>query len=74
MVVVTGDIYVNGSPRDDSFQRSTGYAQQQDLHLSTTTVREALTFSALLRQPADIPRTEKIAYVDRVLKILEPTS
>jgi ATP-binding cassette subfamily G (WHITE) protein 2 (PDR) len=71
MGVVTGEMFVNGNPRDMSFQRSTGYAQQQDLHLQTATVREALTFSALLRQPKQIPRAEKIAYVDNVLKILE---
>lgn len=71
MGVVTGDIFVNGKPRDDSFQRSTGYAQQQDVHLQTTTVREALEFSALLRQPATTPRAEKLAYVEHVLRLLE---
>lgn len=71
MGVVTGDMLVNGHQRDSSFQRKTGYVQQQDLHLSTSTVREALTFSALLRQPASTPRSEKIAYVDEVIKILE---
>ncbi|KAK9470227.1 ABC-2 type transporter-domain-containing protein [Dipodascopsis tothii] len=71
MGVVTGDMMVNGHPRDDSFQRKTGYVQQQDLHLSTSTVREALTFSALLRQPRAVPRAEKIAYVDEVIRILE---
>lgn len=48
-----------------------GYAQQQDLHLSTSTVREALTFSALLRQPAHVPRQEKIEYVEEVIKLLD---
>ncbi|KAK7206452.1 ABC-2 type transporter-domain-containing protein [Myxozyma melibiosi] len=71
MGVVTGEMLVNGHQRDSSFQRKTGYVQQQDLHLSTSTVREALTFSALLRQPASTPRAEKIAYVDDVIKILE---
>ncbi|ANB15900.1 ATP-binding cassette multidrug transporter PDR5 [Sugiyamaella lignohabitans] len=71
MGVVTGEMFVNGNPRDESFQRSTGYAQQQDLHLETATVREALEFSAILRQPKEVPREEKIAYVDVVLKILE---
>ncbi|KNC28910.1 hypothetical protein FF38_14545, partial [Lucilia cuprina] len=74
MGVVTGSMFVNGVPRDDSFQRTTGYAMQQDLHLSTSTVREALTFSALLRQPASVPREEKLAYVDNVLEILEMTA
>ena len=29
MGVVTGDMFVNGKPLDPSFQRSTGYVQQQ---------------------------------------------
>ncbi|KAI1775922.1 ABC-2 type transporter-domain-containing protein [Hypoxylon cercidicola] len=71
MGVITGEMLVDGHPRDNSFQRKTGYVQQQDLHLSTTTVREALNFSALLRQPADVPRSEKLAYVDEVIKLLD---
>ncbi|KAK4187057.1 ABC-2 type transporter-domain-containing protein [Podospora australis] len=71
MGVITGEMLVDGHPRDASFQRKTGYVQQQDLHLQTTTVREALNFSALLRQPAHIPREEKLAYVDEVIKLLE---
>ncbi|KAF2642558.1 putative multidrug resistance ABC transporter [Massarina eburnea CBS 473.64] len=71
MGVITGEMLVDGKPRDDSFQRKTGYAQQQDLHLSTSTVREALTFSALLRQPAHVSRQEKIDYVEEVIKLLE---
>ncbi|KAI0008379.1 ABC-2 type transporter-domain-containing protein [Xylariaceae sp. FL0662B] len=71
MGVITGEMLVDGRPRDMTFQRKTGYVQQQDLHLSTTTVREALNFSALLRQPADVPRAEKLAYVDEVIKLLD---
>ncbi|KAF1977467.1 ABC drug exporter AbcA [Bimuria novae-zelandiae CBS 107.79] len=71
MGIITGEMLVDGKPRDDSFQRKTGYAQQQDLHLSTSTVREALTFSAVLRQPAHVPRQEKIDYVNEVIKLLE---
>jgi ATP-binding cassette, subfamily G (WHITE), member 2, PDR len=69
--VLTGEMLVDGRLRDASFQRKTGYVQQQDLHLQTTTVREALNFSALLRQPAHVPRAEKIAYVDEVIKLLD---
>ncbi|PPJ56228.1 hypothetical protein CBER1_06395 [Cercospora berteroae] len=71
MGVISGDMLVDGRQRDSSFQRKTGYVQQQDLHLSTTTVREALEFSALLRQPRSTPRSEKIAYVDEVIKLLD---
>ncbi|KAF1982045.1 hypothetical protein K402DRAFT_341217 [Aulographum hederae CBS 113979] len=69
--VVSGEFLVNGQPRDTGFQRKTGYVKQQDLHLATTTVREALTFSALLRQPRTTPDAEKIAYVEEVIKVLE---
>lgn len=69
--VVSGQILVDGRLRDSSFQRKTGYVQQQDLHLETSTVREALEFSAILRQPASIPRAERIAYVAEVIKILD---
>ncbi|KAA8646937.1 hypothetical protein EYZ11_005672 [Aspergillus tanneri] len=70
MGVVTGEVLVDGHPRDDSFQRKTGYVQQQDAHLKTSTVREALRFSALLRQPAHISRQEKLDYVEEVLDLL----
>ncbi|AOA61172.1 Plasma membrane ATP-binding cassette (ABC) transporter [Komagataella phaffii CBS 7435] len=71
MGVVTGNMFVNGRLRDSSFQRSTGYVQQQDLHLETSTVREALRFSAYLRQPKSVSKAEKDAYVENVIKILE---
>lgn len=71
MGVVSGQMLVNGQQRDSGFQRKTGYVQQQDLHLSTSTVREALNFSALLRQPKTTPRKEKLAYVEEVIKVLE---
>ncbi|KAH6894496.1 ABC-2 type transporter-domain-containing protein [Thelonectria olida] len=71
MGVITGQMLVDGKPRDMSFQRNTGYVQQQDLHLQTSTVREALNFSALLRQPASTPRAEKLEYVEQVIKLLD---
>lgn len=73
MGIISGEMLVDGQPRDESFQRKTGYAQQQDLHLSTATVREALEFSALLRQSAHVPRQEKIDYVTEVIKLLDMT-
>jgi ATP-binding cassette subfamily G (WHITE) protein 2 (PDR) len=70
MGVVTGDMFVSGKPLDESFQRKTGYVQQQDLHLETTTVREALRFSAMLRQPKSVSRKEKFEFVEDVIKML----
>lgn len=68
--VVTGDIFVNGLPLAANFPRRTGYVQQQDLHLDTTTVREALRFSAMLRQPQTVSKQEKYEYVEQVIKVL----
>lgn len=71
MGVVTGEMLVDGKQRDNSFQRKTGYVQQQDLHLPTSTVREALRFSALLRQPKTRSQQEKLDYVEEVIKLLD---
>lgn len=70
MGVVSGETWALGR-QDDSFARKIGYAQQQDLHLPTSTVREALTFSALLRQPSTHTRTEKLAWVNEVIDTLD---
>ncbi|KAL8651741.1 MAG: hypothetical protein Q9226_004578 [Calogaya cf. arnoldii] len=69
--VVSGQILIDGRLRDTGFQRKTGYVQQQDLHLATSTVREALLFSAVLRQPEAISHAEKFAYVNEVITVLE---
>ncbi|KAK3705223.1 hypothetical protein LTR37_013384 [Vermiconidia calcicola] len=70
MGVITGSMFVNGAPLDDSFQRKTGYVQQQDLHLETATVRESLRFSATLRQPKTVSKQEKYDFVEDVIKML----
>ncbi|KAG0005760.1 hypothetical protein BGZ80_009616 [Entomortierella chlamydospora] len=68
---VTGQIEVDGEPLRRDFQRTTGYCEQLDVHVPQCTVREALQFSARLRQPADVPEAEKDAYVEEIINILE---
>ncbi|KAJ5707258.1 hypothetical protein N7488_007059 [Penicillium malachiteum] len=72
--IVHGDVLVDGHPRDGCFQRKTGYVQQADIHLPTGTVREAMEFSAFLRQPRESPKAEKLAYVETVIQMLEMES
>ncbi|GAP85100.2 putative multidrug resistance protein CDR1 [Rosellinia necatrix] len=72
--VVTGDISITSQTRDESFGRLIGYAQQEDIHLATATVREALEFSAILRQHGNSSMAEKMAYVDTILDMLDMTA
>lgn len=69
--VVSGTILVDGKPPGTSFQRGTSYAEQQDTHEAMQTVREALRFSADLRQPFETPKSEKFAYVEEIISLLE---
>lgn len=68
---IQGCIMVDGRPLPVSFQRSTGYCEQLDVHEPFATVHEALAFSALLRQPRHVPRDEKLKYVDTIIDLLE---
>ncbi|QPG73024.1 hypothetical protein FOA43_000328 [Brettanomyces nanus] len=68
--VVTGDFLIDGHPLDSSFERRTGYVQQQDLHIAELTVRESLLFAARLRRPMSVPDFEKVEYVEKIMRIL----
>lgn len=69
--VVQGDFLVDGRPLPKSFQRSSGFAEQMDVHESHQTVREALRFSAKLRQPREVPLQEKYDYCEKIIDLLE---
>ncbi|KAJ6151902.1 hypothetical protein N7497_006221 [Penicillium chrysogenum] len=69
--VVTGSFLVDGRPPPRSFQRATGFAEQMDIHEPTATVRESLRFSALLRQPKEVPLQEKYDYCETIIDLLE---
>ncbi|PYI02739.1 ABC transporter-like protein, partial [Aspergillus sclerotiicarbonarius CBS 121057] len=68
---VEGTMLMEGRPIHETFARSCGFFMQQDIHEPFTTVREALQFSAYLRQPAERSYTEKMQYVDHVIHLLE---
>ncbi|TAQ88979.1 hypothetical protein B7494_g2691 [Chlorociboria aeruginascens] len=71
MGVVGGEMLVDGKPLGTEFRRATGFCEQADIHDATATVREALEFSAILRQDRKVSRTDKIAYVDKIIDLLE---
>ncbi|KAK5995296.1 ABC multidrug transporter I [Cladobotryum mycophilum] len=72
--VISGDVLVDGVKPGKQFQRSTSYAEQLDVHEPTQTVREALRFSAELRQPFETPIPERHAYVEEIIALLEMES
>ncbi|MCJ1270047.1 hypothetical protein MMC22_009941 [Lobaria immixta] len=71
--VISGEKVVDAKYQDEGFARKVGYAQQQDIGIPTTTVREALIFSARLRQPKKYSDAQKLAFVDEVIATLDLT-
>ena len=70
---IEGSILVNGKPQSITFQRTTGYCEQNDIHEPTSTVWDSLVFAASLRQSYDVPLEDKIEYVMAIMDLLELT-
>ncbi|KEQ91070.1 hypothetical protein AUEXF2481DRAFT_70340 [Aureobasidium subglaciale EXF-2481] len=70
-IFIHGVMLVDGKPLKPSFQRNAGYVQQQDVHLETSTVREALRFSAVLRQSKKTSLEEKYSHVEHIIEMLD---
>jgi len=69
---IQGDLLVNGAPKNQSsFSRIMGYVEQTDIHSPQATVREALSFSAALRLPADTSDMQRDQLVQDVIKMVE---
>ncbi|KAG1698458.1 hypothetical protein DVH05_015000 [Phytophthora capsici] len=69
---IQGKILLNGHAANDlAIRRCTGYCEQMDIHSDSATVREALVFSAMLRQDASIPTAQKMESVDECIELLE---
>ncbi|KAG3028615.1 ABC transporter G family member 53 [Phytophthora cactorum] len=69
---VRGQIFLNGQPASELMvRRCTGYCEQVDIHSDGSTIREALVFSALLRQESTVSDHEKRATVEECLELLE---
>lgn len=70
---VDGSIMVNGVSQGTSFQRTTGYCEQNDVHEPTATLWESLMFSARLRQDYSVSDIDKEDYVRKIIDLLEVT-
>uniref|UniRef100_A0AAV2Z6L6 ABC transporter domain-containing protein n=1 Tax=Lagenidium giganteum TaxID=4803 RepID=A0AAV2Z6L6_9STRA len=69
---IRGKILLNGHEASDlAIRRSTGYCEQMDIHSEAATFREALTFSAFLRQSSDVSDAKKYSSVNECLDLLD---
>ncbi|WIA20601.1 hypothetical protein OEZ85_004985 [Tetradesmus obliquus] len=65
---ITGDILVNGRPKQQSsWARQVGYVEQMDIHSPAATVEEALWFSGRLRLPPSVSDAQVRQRADEVL-------
>jgi len=69
-VGLSGEILVNGTPRNSGFKRISGYVVQDDVVMGTLTVKENLMFSAQLRLPESMTVKEKAIKVAEVISQL----
>ena len=72
--VIRGEQVVDSTFQNEAFARKVGYAQQEDMAVRTATVREAMIFSARLRQPPEHSDAEKLSHVDDIIEQLDLTA
>lgn len=69
--IASGRILINGaSPTRRQFKRMTGFVDQDDSLMGTLTVRETLTYAALMRLPRKMPLKTKQRRVEDVIQEL----
>ena len=68
---LSGRITINGQGiSTEVMRRLRGFVFQDDVMMGTMTVREAITMSARLRLPEDVPLAQKLERVEQVMQIL----
>uniref|UniRef100_K3W805 ABC transporter domain-containing protein n=1 Tax=Globisporangium ultimum (strain ATCC 200006 / CBS 805.95 / DAOM BR144) TaxID=431595 RepID=K3W805_GLOUD len=68
---ISGKILLNGYEANDlAIRRCTGYCEQMGIHSEASTIREALIFSAFLRQDSGVPNVKKYDSVNECLDLL----
>lgn len=69
---IKGSILLNGRPATDlAVRRCAAYCEQMDMHSEATTFREAIAFSAFLRQGQKFTKDQILDSIDECLDILE---
>ncbi|WAQ93839.1 WHITE-like protein [Mya arenaria] len=69
-LTASGDIRGNGVDVGSGIRNISAYVQQDDLFIATMTVKEHLTFRALLRMVNEVSRSRRLERVQEVIKEL----
>ncbi|XP_004508092.1 pleiotropic drug resistance protein 3-like isoform X2 [Cicer arietinum] len=70
--IIEGDIRIGGYPKvQKTFERVSGYCEQNDIHSPYITVEESVRYSAWLRLPKEIDSAKKGKFVEEVLETIE---
>jgi ATP-binding cassette, subfamily G (WHITE), eye pigment precursor transporter len=68
-MIVEGEIKLNGhKAKWETITSCSGYVQQDDLFIGTMTVREHLTFLAMLKLGREVTKETKLARVEEIIK------
>lgn len=67
---VTGDIWINNQRFEKRMKRILAYVLQQDIFFDNLTVKQQLTYTALLRLPKTLTRQDKSLQVEDIIEQL----
>ncbi|KAL3842528.1 hypothetical protein ACJMK2_020531 [Sinanodonta woodiana] len=64
----SGEVTLNGNPVDKRIKRKICYVLQNDIFFSNLTLKETLSFTAILRLPEEMPQQDKL---DKMMTLAE---